>query len=134
MLRASTIMQERAFASDRIEFLWDHTVCGILGDDMVEGVRVRHTGTRAEHVLALSGLFVAICHRPNTDLFAGQLRMKPDGYLLTEPDSTRTSVAGVFARGDVQDDVYRQAVTAAGSGRTAAVDAERWLEQALRGG
>ena len=127
-LRASKIMQERAFASERIEFLWNHVVTDILGDETLEGVRVRHTGTGAEHTLPLAGLFIAIGHRPNTDLFRGSLAMKPNGYLITEPDSTSTNVPGVFACGDVQDDVYRQAVTAAGSGCMAAIDAERWLE------
>ena len=127
-LRASKIMQERAFASDRIEFLWNHVVTDILGDETLEGVRVRHTGTGDEHTLPLAGLFIAIGHRPNTDLFQGSLAMQPNGYLVTEPGSTRTNVPGVFACGDVQDDVYRQAVTAAGSGCMAAIDAERWLE------
>jgi len=127
-LRASKIMQDRAFASDRIEFLWNHAVTDILGDETLEGVRVRHTGTGDEHTLPLAGLFIAIGHRPNTDLFRGSLAMKPNGYLITEPDSTSTNVPGVFACGDVQDDVYRQAVTAAGSGCMAAIDAERWLE------
>ena len=127
-LRASKIMQDRAFASDRIEFLWNHTVVDILGSDVLEGVRVRHTGDGAERTLPLAGLFIAIGHRPNTDLFQGSLAMHPSGYLVTEPGSTRTNVPGVFACGDVQDDVYRQAVTAAGSGCMAAIDAERWLE------
>ena len=127
-LRASKIMQERAFASDRIEFLWNHVVSDILGDETLEGVRVRHTGSSDEHTLPLAGLFIAIGHRPNTDLFRGSLAMKPNGYLITEPGSTSTNVPGVFACGDVQDDVYRQAVTAAGSGCMAAIDAERWLE------
>jgi len=127
-LRASKIMQERAFASDRIEFLWNHVVTDILGDETLEGVRVRHTGTGDEHTLRIAGLFIAIGHRPNTDLFRGSLDMQFNGYLITEPGSTRTNVPGVFACGDVQDDVYRQAVTAAGSGCMAAIDAERWLE------
>ena len=127
-LRASKIMQQRAFASDRIEFLWNHVVTDILGDETLEAVRVRHTGTGDEHTLPLAGLFIAIGHRPNTDLFQGSLAMQPNGYLMTEPGSTRTNVPGVFACGDVQDDVYRQAVTAAGSGCMAAIDAERWLE------
>ena len=127
-LRASKIMQERAFASDRIEFLWNHVVTDILGDETLEGVRVQHTGTGDEQTLPLAGLFIAIGHRPNTDLFRGSLAMQPNGYLVTEPGSTRTNVPGVFACGDVQDDVYRQAVTAAGSGCMAAIDAERWLE------
>ncbi|MCY3662972.1 MAG: thioredoxin-disulfide reductase [bacterium] len=127
-LRASKIMQDRAFASDRIDFLWNHVVTDILGDETLEGVRVRHTGTGDEDTLPLAGLFIAIGHRPNTDLFRGSLAMKPNGYLITEPGSTNTNVPGVFACGDVQDDVYRQAVTAAGSGCMAAIDAERWLE------
>ncbi|MCY4632507.1 MAG: thioredoxin-disulfide reductase [bacterium] len=127
-LRASKIMQDRAFASDRIEFLWNHIVADVLGTESVEGVRVRHTETGTERTLPLAGLFIAIGHRPNTDLFRGSLAMKSNGYLITEPGSTRTNVPGVFACGDVQDDVYRQAVTAAGSGCMAAIDAERWLE------
>ena len=127
-LRASKIMQDRAFASERIEFLWNHTVVDILGSDVVEAVKVRHTGDGTEQTLPLAGLFIAIGHRPNTDLFEGSLAMHPNGYLITEPGSTRTNVPGVFACGDVQDDVYRQAVTAAGSGCMAAIDAERWLE------
>ena len=127
-LRASKIMQDRAFASDRIEFLWNHIVTDIVGAETVEAVRVQHSGTGAERTLALAGLFIAIGHRPNTDLFKGSLDLKPNGYLITAPGSTRTNVPGVFACGDVQDDVYRQAVTAAGSGCMAAIDAERWLE------
>ncbi len=127
-LRASKIMQQRAFASDRIEFLWNHVVTDVLGSDAVEGVRVQHTTTGAEQTLPLAGVFIAIGHRPNTDLFAGSIEMKPNGYLITQPGSTATNVPGVFACGDVQDDVYRQAVTAAGSGCMAAIDAERWLE------
>ena len=127
-LRASKIMQDRAFASDRIEFLWNHVVTDILGTDVLEGVKLRHMGNGAERTLPLAGLFIAIGHRPNTDLFRGSLAMQPNGYLITEPGSTRTNVPGVFACGDVQDDIYRQAVTAAGSGCMAAIDAERWLE------
>ena len=126
-LRASKIMQERAFKNDKIELLWDSTVVELLGGAKVEGVRVRHVGTGEEHVLAVTGLFVAIGHVPNTDLFRGQLAMDEAGYLLTGP-GTHTGVEGVFACGDVQDHVYRQAVTAAGSGCMAAIDAERWLE------
>ncbi len=127
-LRASKIMQERAFANDRIEFLWNHVVTDVLGTEAVAGVKVKHTNSGAVKTLPISGLFIAIGHRPNTDLFRGSLAMKPNGYLITEPDSTRTNVPGVFACGDVQDDYYRQAVTAAGSGCMAAIDAERWLE------
>jgi thioredoxin reductase (NADPH) len=126
-LRASKIMQERAFKNDKIEFLWEHVVIELLGTDKLGGVRVRHVLTGEESELAVTGLFVAIGHAPNTDLFGGQLEMDAAGYLLTR-DGTRTNVEGVFACGDVQDHVYRQAVTAAGSGCMAAIDAERWLE------
>jgi thioredoxin reductase (NADPH) len=126
-LRASKIMQDRAFRNPRIDFLWDSQVVDVLGERSVEGVRVRSTATGEESSLPVTGLFVAIGHAPNTDLFRGQLEMDPNGYLLTH-DGTRTNVEGVFACGDVQDHVYRQAVTAAGSGCMAAIDAERWLE------
>jgi thioredoxin reductase (NADPH) len=127
-LRASKIMQDRAFANPKINFLWNHTVDDILGEHKVEGVVVRDTTTNVTSTLAITGLFVAIGHRPNTDLFRGQLDMADTGYLITDPRSTATNVAGVFACGDVQDDIYRQAITAAGSGCMAAIDAERWLE------
>ncbi len=127
-LRASQIMQDRAFANPKIEFLWDSVVVEIMGDTKVEGVVVENTKTGERSDLAVTGLFVAIGHKPNTDLFAGQLDMKDSGYLITKAPSSATSVEGVFACGDVQDDVYRQAITAAGSGCTAAIDAERWLE------
>ncbi|MEO8696180.1 MAG: thioredoxin-disulfide reductase [Acidimicrobiales bacterium] len=127
-LRASKIMQDRAFANPKINFLWNHTVDDILGEHKVEGVVVRDTTTNVVSTLPISGLFVAIGHRPNTDLFRGQLEMAESGYLITQPRSSATDVAGVFACGDVQDDIYRQAITAAGSGCMAAIDAERWLE------
>jgi thioredoxin reductase (NADPH) len=126
-LRASKIMQERAFKNDKIEFLWNSVVVGLEGDKMLTGARVRNVETGVESTLAVSGLFVAIGHIPNTSLFEGQLDMDEAGYLRTH-DGTRTNVEGVFAAGDVQDRVYRQAVTAAGSGCMAAIDAERWLE------
>ena len=132
-LRASKIMQDRAFANERIEFLWNHVVTDIRGDDKLAGVEVQSTITGEASDLDVTGLFIAIGHRPNTDLFEGQLTRKQNGYLVTEPDSSRTEVEGVFACGDVQDDVYRQAVTAAGSGCMAAIDAERWLESAGHG-
>jgi thioredoxin reductase (NADPH) len=127
-LRASKIMQDRAFANDTIRFLWNHVVVDVLGDTSVEGLVVEdvRSGERTTH--PFTGLFVAIGHQPNTDLFKGQLAMKDNGYLITEAPSSRTDVEGVFACGDVQDDVYRQAVTAAGSGCVAAIDAERWLD------
>jgi thioredoxin reductase (NADPH) len=127
-LRASKIMQDRAFANPKIEFLWNHTVTDLVGSDTLEGARVRSVITGDEHVLAVNGLFVAIGHRPNTDLFRGVLDMDDQGYLVTDPGSSRTNVEGVFASGDVQDHTYRQAITAAGSGCMAAIDAERWLE------
>lgn len=127
-LRASKIMQERAFANEKIKFMWNTEVLEIVGDDTVEGLIVLNNETNEKSDLAVTGLFVAIGHRPNTDLFVDQLAMKDNGYLITESPSSRTSVEGVFGCGDVQDDVYRQAVTAAGSGCTAAIDAERWLE------
>lgn len=127
-LRASKIMQERAFKNDRIEFLWDSVVTDIVGDDKVEGVAVQNVKTGVAATLPVTGVFVAIGHRPNTDLFVGKLDMKDNGYLETVPGTTRTNSDGVFACGDVQDDYYRQAVTAAGSGCMAAIDAERWLE------
>jgi thioredoxin reductase (NADPH) len=132
-LRASKIMQDRARANDRIEFLWNHVVVDLLGDGKLDGAIVRNTVTGEESKLAVSGLFVAIGHRPNTDLFAGVLDMEDNGYLITASGSTRTNIAGVFACGDVQDHTYRQAVTAAGSGCMAAIDAERWLEHAGMG-
>ena len=127
-LRASKIMQDRAFANPKIEFLWDTVVTDILGDEKVEGIRVRNIKTNEDSTLPVTGLFVAIGHRPNTDLFADVLDVDDQGYLLTRDGSTATNVDGVFACGDVQDHVYRQAITAAGSGCMAAIDAERWLE------
>ena len=121
-------MQDRAFANDKITFVWDSVVEDILGETTVEGIQVRNTVTDEVSVLPASGVFVAIGHRPNTDLFAGQLPLKDNGYLITEGATSRTAVDGVFACGDVQDDWYRQAITAAGSGCAAAIDAERWLE------
>ena len=126
-LRASKIMQERAFANPRIEFLWNHVVDDVVGDQSVEGLVVRDVNTDAVTTLPVTGVFVAIGHQPNTDLFKGQLDMEDTGYLVTGP-GTYTNVDGVFACGDVQDHTYRQAITAAGSGCMAAIDAERWLE------
>ncbi len=129
-LRASKIMQDRAFANDKIRFLWNHVVHALEGDNSLTGVQVRNVQTDEVSPLAVSGLFVAIGHRPNTDLFKGQLDMEDSGYLVTGlgTGATSTNVEGVFASGDVQDHTYRQAVTAAGSGCMAAIDAERWLE------
>jgi thioredoxin reductase (NADPH) len=127
-LRASKIMQDRAFANPKIEFVWDTVVEDLVGTDRLEGVEVRNVRTGESSTLPVTGLFVAIGHRPNTDLFAGVLDMDENGYLITAPGSTGTNIDGVFAAGDVQDHTYRQAVTAAGSGCMAAIDAERWLE------
>jgi thioredoxin reductase (NADPH) len=127
-LRASKIMQQRAFDNGKIEFLWNHVVTGLRGGESLTGLTVRDVSSGAESELAVSGFFVAIGHRPNTDLFQGILDMDDNGYLITTPGSTATNVEGVFACGDVQDHTYRQAITAAGSGCMAAIDAERWLE------
>ena len=135
-LRAEKILQERLFRNDRIEVLWDHVLAEIEGETAppaVSGVRLRHAATGAERRLALAGVFVAIGHRPNTALFAGQLDMDDEGYIATLPDSTRTSVPGVFAAGDVQDKVFRQAVTAAGTGCMGALEAEKFLAEAAVG-
>ena len=130
-LRASKIMQERAFKNPKIEFLWNREVIEVLGerDGGVRGLRLRDTQSGEPSELAVQGLFIAIGHEPNTQLFRGQLPMNPVGYLLVEEPTTRTGVAGVFAAGDVADPSYRQAVTAAGMGCKAAMDAERWLEE-----
>ncbi|MEN8182309.1 MAG: thioredoxin-disulfide reductase [Myxococcota bacterium] len=126
-LRASRIMQERALHHEKIEFLWDSAVDEVLGDDFVTGVRVRNLKTQETHELAVEALFIAIGHRPNTDLVRGQLELDDVGYVKVEPGTTRTSVEGVFACGDAMDPTYRQAVTAAGTGAMAAIDSERWL-------
>lgn len=126
-LRASKIMQERAFKNDKIEMLWDSQVVEIKGDTKLEGITVENLKTGERSDLGVTGLFVAIGHRPNTDLFAGILDLDENGYLVTGP-GTATNVEGVFACGDVQDHTYRQAITAAGSGCMAAIDTERWLE------
>ncbi|HEY7439817.1 MAG TPA: thioredoxin-disulfide reductase [Acidimicrobiia bacterium] len=127
-LRASKIMQERAFANDKIEFRWNSIVDDVSGDSKVEAVQLSDVKTGEQSELKVSGVFVAIGHTPTTGLFAGKLDLDENGYILTAPDSTRTSVDGVFAAGDVQDHVFRQAVTAAGSGCMAAIEAERWIE------
>ena len=127
-LRASKIMQDRAIANEKIEFLWNAQVTKVLGQENVEGVEVTDTVNGAVSTLPVTGIFVAIGHRPNTDLFKGVLDMADSGYLTTQPGSTYTNIPGVFACGDVQDHTYRQAITAAGSGCMAAIDCERWLE------
>jgi len=130
-LRASKIMQERAQKNAKIAFIWDSAVEEVLGTDdnkAVTGVRLRNLKSDAVTDFPCQGLFIAIGHQPTTDLFKGQVEMADTGYIETKGKSTYTSVDGVFACGDVQDHVYRQAVTAAGSGCMAAIDAERWLE------
>ena len=127
-LRASKIMQERAFANPKIDFAWNSVVTDILGDTKVSGLRLRETVTGEDRELDATGLFVAIGHEPNSALVKGQLELEANGYVKTFDGTTRTSVDGVFACGDVQDHYYRQAVTSAGSGCMAAIDAERWLE------
>jgi thioredoxin reductase (NADPH) len=125
-LRASKIMQDRAFRNEKITFRWDSTVVDVLGDERLTGLRLRDVNTGEESDIVADGVFVAIGHAPSTELFAGQLETDEAGYLVSR-EGTKTNVPGVFACGDVQDHVYRQAVTAAGSGCMAAIDAERYL-------
>jgi thioredoxin reductase (NADPH) len=128
-LRASKIMQDRAMANPKIKFLWDTQVVEMIGEGKLTGLRVKNVRTGEEQVVPVSGVFVAIGHSPRSELFAGQLATDPDGYLLVDQPSTRTAIDGVFACGDVVDRIYRQAVTAAGTGCAAAIDAERWLAE-----
>lgn len=127
--RASKIMVERAMKNPKIEVIWNTAVAEILGDGKsVTGVKLASTVDNSTKELAVTGVFMAIGHKPNTDLFKGVLDMNETGYLLTKPGTTYTNVEGIFAAGDVQDPHYRQAITAAGTGCMAAIDAERWLE------
>jgi len=126
--RASKIMQDRALNNPKIEMLWNTAVTDIIGQDHLESISLKNTVTGAESSMNVAGLFIAIGHRPNTDVFKGVIDMEDSGYLITRPDSTYTNIEGVFACGDVKDHVYRQAITAAGSGCMAAIDTERWLE------
>jgi thioredoxin reductase (NADPH) len=128
-LRGSKIMQERAFSNEKIEFLWDHVVVEVLGEDEVTGLKVKNVKTADESEIAVGAMFVAIGHTPNTEVFSGQLELDEKGYIRVEPWNTYTSVEGVFACGDVMDRVYRQAITASGTGCMAAIDAERWLAE-----
>ena len=126
-LRASAIMQDRARANPKIRFTWDSVVTEVVGEDRVAGIRLQNTKTGEESFVEVSGIFVAIGHDPRSELFTGQLELDDEGYLVVDQPSTRTKIPGVFAAGDVVDHIYRQAVTAAGSGCAAALDAERWL-------
>jgi thioredoxin reductase (NADPH) len=128
-LRASKIMQQRALSHEKIDFAWDSEVDEVLGDEFVTGVRLKNVKTGALQELAVEGLFIAIGHEPTTDLFKGQLELDGAGYVKVQPGTTRTSLEGVFACGDVSDSIYRQAVTAAGTGCMASIDAERWLAE-----
>jgi len=129
-LRASKIMQDRAMANPKIRFAWDSEVTEVVGEDRVTELKLRNVRTGEESTVAVSGIFIAIGHDPRSELFTGVLATDADGYLLVEQPSTRTAIDGVFAAGDVVDHTYRQAVTAAGTGCAAALDAERWLADA----
>jgi len=127
-LRAEPIMQDKLFATENIEMKWNSTLDEVLGDDSgVTGVRLKSTTDGSTEELTVHGVFIAIGHKPNTDFVKGQLEMDETGYIMTKGKSTATSVAGVFAAGDVADPVYRQAITSAGEGCKAALDVERWL-------
>ncbi|MFM7586407.1 MAG: thioredoxin-disulfide reductase [Bacteroidota bacterium] len=128
-LRASKAMQERVMRTPNIEVLWNHETIEILGDQTVSGVRLMNNSNQTERRLEIQGFFVAIGHQPNTGLFSTYLRLDETGYIETIPGSSKTNIPGVFAAGDAQDKIYRQAVTAAGSGCMAALDAERWLAE-----
>ena len=125
--RASRIMQERVLNHEKIEVLWNTTVEDVVGESEVEGLLIKDVTSGETRTLDVRGFFVAIGHEPNTDIFADWLDQDETGYIITKPDSTYTNVEGVFACGDAQDHVYRQAITAAGTGCMAAIDAERWL-------
>jgi thioredoxin reductase (NADPH) len=128
-LRASKIMRDRAFANEKIRFVWDSEVVEVLGDSKVSGVRLRNLKTGAHSELAATGLFVAIGHDPRTELVKGQVELDDEGYVKVDSPSTRTNLDGVFAAGDVVDHTYRQAITAAGTGSAASLDSERWLAE-----
>jgi thioredoxin reductase (NADPH) len=132
-LRASKIMQDRAFANPKIEFRWNTVVDDVVGNGKVEALALRDIETGTTSKLGVTGIFVAIGHTPNTQLFEGQLDLDPNGYVVMYDGTMRTSVDGVFACGDVQDHVYRQAITAAGTGCMAAIEVERWLEAQAHG-
>jgi thioredoxin reductase (NADPH) len=133
--RAEKILQNRLFAHPKIEVVWDTVLEEVLGGGEpagVTGASLRNVRTGAVTKVAADGIFIAIGHQPATELFAGQLEMRRGGYLVTAPDSTATAIAGVYAAGDVTDDIYRQAVTAAGMGCMAALEAERWLAESAQ--
>ena len=133
-LRASVVMQRRVEQAENIELMYNHETVDVLGENEVTGVKVLNNQTQEEKELTVTGFFVAIGHKPNTDIFKGQLDMDETGYLITKPDSTATNVEGVFAAGDAQDKTFRQAVTAAGTGCMAALEAERFLVGREMGG
>jgi thioredoxin reductase (NADPH) len=127
-MRASKAMQNRVMATPNIEVLWNTETIDLEGDDKgLTGVRVKNNKTGDEHSIAATGFFVAIGHKPNTDIFKGQIHMDETGYIHTKPDSTETNLPGVFCSGDAQDKIYRQAITAAGTGCMAALESERYL-------
>ena len=127
--RASKIMQEKAFKNPKIKFIWDTAVEEVLGDNDVKALKLRNLKSGETTEVPFQGLFVAIGHQPNTGIFGNQLEKNEAGYLVVQPGTTKTNIPGVFAAGDVADHVYRQAVTAAGTGCMAAIDAERFLEE-----
>lgn len=128
-MRASQIMKKRVLETANIEVLWNTDTVDIIGDETVESIKVKNNKTGEEQELQATGFFVAIGHKPNTDIFKGQIDLDENGYILTKPGTAQTSTAGVFAGGDAQDHIYRQAVTAAGTGCMAALDAERYLTE-----
>jgi thioredoxin reductase (NADPH) len=128
-MRASKIMQDRVFNKENIDVMWNTEVKEVLGDKVVEGIRVVNNKTGEEQDIPLEGLFIAIGHKPNTEIFKGQIELDERGYIITQPKSTKTNVPGVFAAGDVQDPHYQQAVTAAATGSMAAIDAEEYLNE-----
>jgi thioredoxin reductase (NADPH) len=128
-LRASKIMQERALENEKIEFAWNAEVAEVIGDEYVTAVRIRDTQNGGTREIPIEALFIAIGHQPNTELLKGQIELDPTGYIKVEPGGSRTSAEGVFACGDAMDPTYRQAVTAAGTGCMAAIDAERWMAE-----
>ncbi len=127
--RASKIMADKALAHEKIEVMWNSELADVVGENLVEAAKIKNTQTGEVQEVKCEGVFIAIGHKPNTDLFSGQIKMNDVGYIETEGYNTKTSVEGVFAAGDVADDKYRQAITAAGTGCMAAIDCERWLEE-----